>query len=147
MECTTNCSINCKRFFAASIAVFIFVWAFELLLHGKLLTGMYMETMNLWRPEDEMKMPFLFASQMFFSIFVVWLFTRHYEAKGIAEGCRYGLWVGLILGSLPLAVYCYMPIPLTMVIAWVTGEFLKGLGAGIVTSLVYRNETATATTN
>ena len=139
-ESTTQkcCTVNCTRFFFASIAVFIFVFVFEFVLHGKLLEGMYEATMNLWRPEAEMKMPFLLASQFLFSVFVVWLFTRHYEAKGICEGTRYGLWIGLILASLPLAAYSYMPIPLTMVIAWIVGEFVKGLGSGIVASLVYR---------
>jgi len=138
-NCNVNCcNINCLRFFFASIAVFIFVFAFEFVFHSKLLEGMYEATMNLWLPEAEMRWPFLFASHFLFSIFVVWLFTRHYEAKGICEGTRYGLWIGLILGSLPIAAYSYMPIPLTMVIAWVIGEFLKGLGSGIVASLVYR---------
>ena len=130
--------MNIKRFIISSIAVFVFVFLFEWLFHGVILKGIYDQTAQLWRPEGEHKMVYLFLGQICFSVIAAFIFTRNYEGKGIGEGLRYGLYVGLVLGSVQLATYCYMPIPLVLTLGWVAAGMLKGLGSGIVSSLVYR---------
>ena len=130
--------MNIKRFIISSIAVFVFVFLFEWLFHGVILKGIYDQTAQLWRPEGEHQMVYLFLSQICFSVIAAFIFTRNYEGKGIGEGFRYGLYVGLVLGSVQLATYCYMPIPLVLTLGWVAAGMLKGLGSGIVSSLVYR---------
>ena len=101
--------------------------------------GIYEETKSIWRPEGEHKIGALLESQLLFSFIISFIFTRNYEAKGIGEGLRFGLLMGLLLGSLQTATYCYLPIPLTLLFGWIGTEFLKGLGAGIVASLIYRD--------
>ncbi len=130
--------MNVKRFIISSIAVFVFVFLFEWLAHGVILKGIYDQTAQLWRPEVEHKMVYLFLSQICFSVIAVFIFTRNYEGKGIGEGLRYGLYVGLVLGSVQLATYSFMPIPLVLMLGWVAAGMLKGLGSGVVSSLVYR---------
>jgi len=122
----------------AIVAVFAFVFAFEYLFHGILLQGLYEQTASVWRPKEEHSMVFLFLSEILFSAVAVYFFTRNYEAKGIGEGVRFGLLVGLLLGSVEIATYCYLPIPFALTGAWVIAAILKGLGAGVVSSLVYK---------
>ena len=131
--------MNVQRFVISSIVVFIFVFVFEFIYHGVLLKGMYDATSEIWRPEEEHQMIYLFASQLWFAFMAVLLFTRNYEAKGIGEGLRFGILIGLVLGSVQLATYCYLPMPLTLTIGWIVGSFLKGTGSGVVASLVYRS--------
>jgi hypothetical protein len=138
--------MNVKRFVMASVAAFVFVFAFEFLLHGILLKNVYEATSNLWRPmgSGTKYMMFMWMSQAGFSAVAAFLFTRHYEAKGIGEGVRFGLYVGLLLASIEVGTYCYLPIPVKLTLAWVVGGLLKGLGTGIAVSLVYKNQATTA---
>ena len=130
--------MNVPRFIISSIVVFVFVFLFEFLFHGVFLTGLYEETTHLWRPVGERNMAFILMSQIFFSFIAVFIFTRNVEGKGICEGFRFGLYLGLVLGSLQLATYFYLPIPLTLTLGWVAAGVLKGLGSGIVSSLIYK---------
>jgi len=120
------------------IAVFIFIFAFDFLVHGYLLKGLYKETASLWRPEGDHKMAFIFASELLFAIMASYIFTLNFEGKGIGEGVRYGLLIGLLVGAIQIGTYCYMPIPLALTVAWFAGEVLRGLGAGVVLSLTYK---------
>ena len=129
--------MDVRRFIVGSVVAFIFVSAFEFLFHGLILAGTYQATAELWRPEGEHKLPFLIVSQLLFAIAAVFFFTRNYQGRGIGEGVRFGLYVGLILASVKLAD-CYLPIPGGLLVAWLTADLLKGLGTGIVASLIYR---------
>ena len=130
--------MDVRRFIVGSVVAFIFVSAFEFLFHGVILAGTYEATAEVWRPEGEHKMPFLIGSQLLFAIAAVFFFTRNYQGRRIGEGVRFGLYVGLILASVKLAEYCYLPIPGGLLVAWLIADLLKGLGTGIVASLIYR---------
>ena len=130
--------MNMKRFIFSAIAILVFVFLFEFLVHGVLLQGIYMETAHLWRTQEESPMIFMFLSQLGFSLMAAFIFTRHFEAKGMGEGVRYGLMIGLLLGSIQVGTYCYMPIPGMLTAAWVLAALVKGLGSGVIASLVYR---------
>jgi len=86
----------------------------------------------------------LFLSRLWFAIMVVVIFSRNCEGKGVGEGVRYGILIGLLMAAPQLATYCYLPMPLSLTLSWVAGSALKGLGAGIVASLVFRTDTASA---
>ena len=75
--------MNLKRYALSSAFVFLFVFVFEFLFHGGLLKGIYQETAHLWRPEGEHKMLFILMSQLGFAVMVSFIFTLHYEGKGI----------------------------------------------------------------
>ncbi len=128
------------------IAVFVIVSAFEYLVHGVLLQGLYEQTAEFWRSQEESKFIFLLISQIWFAAVVVCIFTCKYEGKGIGEGARFGLYIGLLLGSIEIGTYCYMPIPLILTLTWVIALILKGVGSGIVLSLTYKKRDAIAQT-
>ena len=118
----------------AMIAGFIFVFAFDFLVHGMFLKEAYADTADLWRPEGEYKMPFMLASQLLFVITMTFLFSRNNEGKGLKEGLRFGAFVGLVLASLPLASYSYMPISFCLTACWMGAAFVKSVGTGAVIS-------------
>jgi len=130
--------MNTKRFLVSWAAVFAFVFFYEYLLHGQLLVGMYEQTAHLWRSAEDSKMEFIFISQILFAALVTFLFTRNYENKGVKEGLRFGFYLGLLLGVIEIGKYCYMPIPGNLVLSWMVGVIVEGIGAGVVVSLVYR---------
>jgi len=130
--------MNTKRYILSAIAVFVAVFLFDFLVHGMLLKDLYTQTASLWRPEAEHKMIFMFMSQLAFAVILTFIFTRNYEDKGLGEGLRFGLYMGLLLATIDLGTYCYMPIPLALTLSWVAASIGRGIIAGIVLSLVYK---------
>ena len=132
--------MNVQRFIISAIVVFAFVFLFEMLVHAVILAGIYEQTSSIWRSHEESQgyFAYLVLSQLLFSIALVFLFTRNFEGKGIGEGARFGLYVGLILGAVQVGAYCYLPIPFVLMVGWVVAGVLKGLGGEIVASLIYK---------
>jgi len=130
--------MNTKRFLIASIAVFGFVFVFEFLVHGLGLKSMYENTAHMWRSEADFKMIFMLLSQLGFSVMTAFIFTRNYEDKGMGEGVRFGLAIGLLLAVLEVGKYGYMPIPFALVLAWMAAALLKGVGSGVILSWTYK---------
>jgi hypothetical protein len=132
--------MNTKRYLASVVAVFVFVALFDHLYHGFLMHDIYEQTASLWRTEAEMmgKMSYMLLSQLAFSAVIAFIFTRNYQSKGIGEGLRFGLYIGLLIASLQIGVYTFMPVPCALVLGWMAAELLKGIGAGILLSLTYK---------
>ncbi len=130
--------MNTKRYFLALLVTFIAVFIVDFITHGILLMDLYEKTAQLWRPQEEYLMPYMLISQLTFTAVFVCIFTRNYEAKGIGEGLRFGFYIGLLLATLNIGVYSYMPIPFALMVAWIVASLAKGLIMGAVTSLVYK---------
>lgn len=132
--------MNVKRYFIAVIAVFVFTFAYDFVVHGILLADTYKSLESLWRPEAEMQalMPLMAAAQLLLALIFTFLFTRNYEGGGVGEGLRYGLYAGLLLAAPQIASYVWMPVPVSLTAIWVGGVILWGILAGIVVSLVYK---------
>jgi hypothetical protein len=130
--------MNKKRYIISFFMVFVFMFLYEFLVHGFLLMDLYTQTKELWRPEEEYKMLVMCVSQLGYSAVVAYIFTLHYEGKGIGEGVRFGLCIGMLLGAIEIGKYSYMPIPMVLMLSWVLAALLLGLGSGVVLSLVYR---------
>ena len=129
--------MNFKRCAMATVAAFVFVFLYDMLVHGYLLMSMYNETTHLWRPMEEHKMTFMCLSQLAYSGMAAYIFTVNYEDGGVPEGIRFGLLIGCMVGSIQIGTQSYMPIPLALTVSWVVQEIIRGLGTGIVLSLVY----------
>lgn len=133
--------MNAKRFIMAVVAAFAFVFVFEWVYHGVLLMDTYQATSDMWRPMGEEFSQYCAAkmASTFFMVFMMaYIFTCHYEGKGIGEGVRYGLYIGLLLAARDLGAYAYMPVEFSLVASWMLGALLTGLGAGATLAMVYR---------
>ena len=130
--------MNTKRFILSALAFFIFSFLLDWLVHGQMLKGIYEQTAHLWRPEDQHNLPFMFFSQAAFAVMFAFIFTRHVEGKGVAEGLRYGLYIGLLIAAIEIGTYCYMPIPLILSVSWAVAAIVKGVIGGAILALVYK---------
>lgn len=130
--------MNKQRYVISVLVTFVFVFLYDVLVHGFLLKDLYAQTAALWRPEEEYKMSVMFISEFGFSAVLAYIFTLNYEGKGIGEGVRFGLCIGMLLGAIEIGKYSYMPIPMVLMLSWVLATLLIGLGAGVVLSLVYK---------
>lgn len=136
-----TCSLNCKRFAIATIAGFIFTFIYDFIVHGNLMMPLYEATADLWRPEEDTQelMPFYMIASFIMVMVLLFIFTRHYEGKGIAEGVRYGAMIGAFVGLIQASLYIYLPIPMTLAAAWFACSFIWLISLGAIFSLLYRN--------
>ena len=59
-------------------------------------------------------MGFMFLTQIVFASGFAVIFTRKYDGKGIGEGVRYVLYLGLLLAVIEIQKLCCIPIPLSL---------------------------------
>ncbi len=123
-----------RRLIPAILITFIFIFGYEWVLHGILLKDLYETTHQLWRPQSVMPqyLPFLFGGQFLFAVFLGLLFSKGYENRGIGEGARFGLWVGLLLSAGHLMWYAVQPVNVLLAVFWVLGSLVEMLAAGIL---------------
>ena len=133
--------MNTKRYTLSVFVGFVFVFLFEFMFHGNILKSTYESTAELWRPEEEMEhfLHWMTLCQLGFVAALAFIFTRHYEGKGIPEGVRFGLMLGVLIGIGQFAVYSYMPISMGLALAWFGGAVVEMVGLGIIFSLLYKH--------
>jgi len=127
-----------KRLWIGFVAVFVTTQIIEGLLDFYLLDPIYSSYSHIWRPIAEMKLWMLPVTGMFFSFFFVFIFSKGYEGKGVAEGIRYGLYVALMV-ALPKAYgsYALMQIPYVLALQWFLYGSLEYVIAGAILSGVF----------
>lgn len=130
--------MNPGRYLLAVLVGFAVIFGYDYLVHGVLMMDQYEATMKLWRPQAPMYMMVMAASQLFYAIMFVYIFTKNYESLGIPEGVRYGLYIGLLVSSLDLAAYAYLPVPFMLIVCSMGANIVKGILVGAVTAAVYK---------
>ena len=140
MHCPVT-GINIPRFLLSIIIGFIFVFGFDYLVHENLLMDLYEQTASLWRPVESMEefFPLMIARTLLLVAIPGYIYTRNHEGKGIGEGIRFGVIIGLFVGIGWAGMIAYMPIPVTLAGAWFAASFIQMVGLGFLFSLIYKN--------
>ncbi|MDX1518994.1 MAG: hypothetical protein R3318_02645 [Gammaproteobacteria bacterium] len=133
--------MNTKRFVLAVVGAFIFIFVFEMLWHGFLMKGLYQATISIWRPQAETDMRLILVSQFLFATVMAYIYTLAGKHFPDSRGITYGALIGLLFATVDLGSYSYLPVPFSIVAMWMGASILKGLGAGIVIGLVYKEQT------
>lgn len=135
--------MNLKRLFFAAAAAFAVIFVLDILVHGRLLMGLYEETASVWRPKEEARgmMWLMTLNQLLFALALTWFYTKGFEAEkpGFAQGMRFGLYAGLTVAASQCFVwYVVLPVPFALNISWVASSFINTLASGAVIGLIYR---------
>lgn len=133
--------MDTKKYIIASVVVFVVFEILSFVIHNVLLGGTYQATASVWRTEAEMRanFPIFLVTTLISSFLFVFIYTKGYEGKGIMEGVRYGLWIGLFV-SIPMAFnsFATLPIPLSLAIQWFIYGAIQFIIAGIVVAAIYK---------
>jgi len=131
--------MNGKRLIIATLAVFIAFQAMDYLIHNVILMSAYEATTKLWRPEMMSLMWIMLLTGIFLSFMFVFIFVKGYEGKGLTEGLRYGLIMGLFM-NVPAAFnqYVVYPLPLSLTLQWLVYGLTEFIVAGVIAAAVYR---------
>ncbi len=131
--------MNTKKFLLAGLAVFITLQILDFVIHSLLLGPVYESMQGVWRTDMMDKMWIMYLTGIIFSLLFVYIFSKGYEGKGIVEGAKYGLIIGLVIylvGS--YNQYVVYPLPYSLALKWFIYGTIELIIAGIVLALVYK---------
>ena len=133
--------MNVKRFVLAWVGVYVVYQILGFVIHTFILGDTYQSLASVWRPEAEMmsKMWIMFLTSAVWTVLFCYIFTRGYENKGVMEGVRYGLVIGLFVG-IPFSYesYAIYPITIGLAHAWVILTVVISIVCGSVLAAIYK---------
>jgi hypothetical protein len=127
-----------KKVLIGAVVVFVILEVLDIIIHGVILGSVYATMQNVWRPDMMDKMWVLHIVKIVVSFFFALIFSKGYEGKGVIEGVRYGLYVGLMMGiGMAYGTYAMIAIPYSLALQWFIFAVFEYIIAGIGLSLVY----------
>lgn len=131
--------MNIKRFLGASLLVFLFSNLYGFVVHNIILLDTYKQLTNLWRPDLMAKMWIFNLIAFLFSFVFVYVFIKGYEGKGVLEGIRYGIIMGILLFiAVDLNQYILYALPFSLIVKWLGFGMIQNIICGIITAVIYK---------
>ncbi len=132
-----------KRFWLTFVVVFIAMEIMGYLIHSVILGSTYAmeDVAKIFRPMEEMNslMWIMYVVDVVWAFFFVFIFTKGFENKGIMEGIRYGIYIGLFMELIAAyAQYVVYPLPYYLALQWFIYGFIECVILGLITSLLYK---------
>jgi len=132
--------MNWKKLILAFIAVYVVLVITELIIHAGLLGEGYRSIANqVFREPQDMKRWAFYVSGIIFAWMFVWIYSYGVQGKGVIEGFRYGIYVGIfyiIVNS--MVIWSIIRIPTTLVWSWIILGLIQMIILGLVVGIVYR---------
>ena len=134
-----------KKILIGTAVVFVAVSVLDYLIHGVMLQSAYEATKDVWRPDMESKMWIFSVVSLVGSFFFSFIYSKGYEGKGIAEGARYGLYVGIWMSiGMAYGTYAMIAIPYSMAIQWFLYGIIEYVIGGVLLAMVFGKKEAEA---
>jgi len=131
--------MNTKRFLAGGLAIFVIFQICDFIIHNLILGVLYMSMTNVWRPDMMSLMWIMYLSSFIFSYLMMFVFIKGYEDRGLLEGVRFGIIIGLmtnIMGA--FYQYAVYPLPFSLILQWAGYGLVEFILAGIAAAMIYK---------
>jgi hypothetical protein len=134
--------MNTKRFIIASLVVFLAFEIIDAIIHTGILGETY-KSMDIWRQDMMSKMWIFHAGSFVMAFLFTFIFIKGYENKGIAEGVRYGVIIGLF-ANIPYGFFSYAmyPLPFSLCMQWFVYGMIEFIICGLIAAAIYKPVTA-----
>ena len=133
--------MNNKTFWIGLIVIFVVMQLIGYLVHEVWLDETYRGLVDVFRVEEEMMsmMWMMMSSSILYLFLFCYIFTKGYEGKGVAEGARYGLLMGLFI-AIPMTVdnYVVYPVPGNLALHWFLAGVVSYVIAGAIFAAIYK---------
>lgn len=132
-----------KKFWLTFILIFVVLEATNFFFYMYLLDPLWKdpEVSKAFRPEEEMysKMWLSYILDLIWSFFFTFFFAKGYENKGLWEGVRFGVYIGLFYHLVvSYGNYIIFPLPYKATVYPFLCGFAQALILGIVAALAYK---------
>lgn len=129
--------MHTKKFWITFVVLFVVMEVLNFVIHGVLLASTYdAESLkSVFRPQEQMEsmMWIMWLMDLIWVYFFCFFFAKGYENKGIGEGLRFGLYIGLFTSLVySYGSYAMYPITYNVALYW----FLTGLAVSIVMGVI-----------
>ncbi len=125
-----------KSMTLGGLAAFLFVFMFELIVHGFLMKSMYDATNSVWRPQAESNSVVMLLSQFLFSMAVAFFYPIVGNDKGCKKAMPFGSGLGFVMAMPQIGTFSYLPIPISISLCWAVAAFIKALGSTYIVARV-----------
>jgi hypothetical protein len=128
--------MDMKKTLGAIVAAFVVYAASGYLIHEVLLKSAYIDSANVWRPDDAIqhRMWIMLLSEFIFALGAVIVHVRGVEKKSwVGQGIRFGILLSLV-APIPGFMMSYVTLPVSHKLAlhWI----LLGIAQAILVALV-----------
>ena len=129
--------MNTSRFITAFVVVWIVSYILSFILNVIVINWEGVPGMKTVMGIDSWIMGII--GPLTFAVMFCFLFVKGYEGKGISEGARFGVYIGLLM-YLPLLFthYAYYDYPASLIWGCSIGNFASTVILGIVVALIYK---------
>ncbi len=129
-----------KKFWLATVVVFVAWEAMDFIIHGLLLQPYYIATAGLWRPQPEMKMGLMVAVVLISAACFCFIYSKFISGKSVATGALFGLIFGITSGvSMGYGSYSVMAIPYPMAFGWFLGALVEAVVGGLIVGAIVKD--------
>jgi len=136
-----------KKFIIAFVVVFVLLEIMSYLVNNVFLMSAYEANKAAFRPMADMmsKMWVMYVTDLIWSFFFVFFFIKGYENKGLGEGIRFGVYMGLFFSLVnAYSAYVVYPLPYSLTFQWFVYGLIEMIILGIALSLIYKPKPAPA---
>lgn len=135
--------MNKSKFWISFIVVFVLLEITSYIIHVVLLGRTYQseEVKYAFRTMEEMnaKMWIMWLMDLVWAFFFTFFFVKGYENKGIMEGLRFGIYMGLFVSMvISYQSYVVYPIPYTLAFQWFIYGLIQCLILGLAAASIYK---------
>jgi len=129
-----------KKFWLGFVVVFVVLEILMFVVDGLLLAKAY-SSVTIWRSDMASKMWLYHVINLVGAFFFTLVFSKGFENKGILEGVRYGLYIGVWMSvGMAYGTYASVAIPHSLAIQWFIYGVIEYIITGAVLSLVYKEK-------
>jgi hypothetical protein len=127
-----------KQGWLSFVAVLVLSVVMSYVVDGLILGSTYESLKDLWRPDMQSLMWIYYVIMVVGSFLFVFIFARGYEGKGIVEGFRYGLYIGIWMGiGMAYGTYAMIAIPYSLALTWFISTVIQYILAGMLTAAIF----------
>ncbi len=132
-----------KKVITGFVVVFAAMAVMSFIFDNLILGSTYESLKNIWRPDMESKMWIFYVIMVVGSFFFSFIFSKGYEGKGILEGVRYGLYIGIWMSlSMAYGSYAMIDIPHSLALQWFIYGVIQYVIYGILLTWVFKDKPA-----
>jgi hypothetical protein len=127
-----------KKLWLGFIAVFVTAEILNYVIMDLILGPSFGSLKSLWREDMMSKLWIFHVITLVGAFFFTYIFSKGYEGKGIMEGVRYGLYIGIWMSiGEAYGTYAMIAIPYYLTLEWFLLGVLGYIIMGIIVALVY----------
>ena len=111
----------------------------DFVIYGRILRAMYEATAHLWRPIDQINLVLMYMVTLVAAAAFGGLYAAVVTKKSLGMGLTYGFLYGIATGfPMGFGSYCYMPVPLYLVIVWFVGTLAETIVGGALVGAIIK---------